>query len=179
MRTDVTIQRRTSLRGLRRVHTYGMSRRWLLGIVGGAALVLIAAGGVLLIQHQHDDVTDSDRGSLTSGQYDTAVRLARSEIAKDQAEVTQAVAYVVPGKVKQPNLGGECTSGQVLVVSLVGHFPHIIFGSGLASPLREPRGTDRSVTMKADPTTGQECLTGVSRGRFKAVARAANLLPAL
>jgi hypothetical protein len=143
-------------------------------------LVLTASIAAVVIHNHHQRGPDvADQGTLSRSEYARAVAIAQSEIAKDQAEVTQAVAYVVAGKVQQPNLEGECDSGHVLVVSLVGRFPHIIFGSGLASPLQQPQGPERWVTVKADPTTGQECLTGVSRGRFKAVAGAANLLPAL
>jgi hypothetical protein len=78
-----------------------MSRRWLLGVAIASALVLVAAGAVLLIQDRHeDDVTASERGSLTSDQYDTAVRLARSEIAKDHANMSIAVATVVAGRIR-------------------------------------------------------------------------------
>jgi hypothetical protein len=142
-------------------------------------LVLSASTAVVVMHQRQTGPNPADQGMLTHSEYARAVAIAQAEITKDQAEVTQAVAYVVSGTVKQPNLAGECTSGHVLVVSLVGHFPHIIFGSGLAGPLRQPQGPDRWVTVKADPITGQECLTGVSLGRFTAVAGAANLLPAL
>src|SRR4051794_38058881 len=115
-------------------------------VLGLVPIASIAA--VVIHRHQHaPDV--ADQGMLSRSEYVRAVAIAQSEITKDQAEVTQAVAYVVPGKVRQPNLAGECTSGHVLVVSLVGHFPHIIFGSGLASPLHQPQGPDRWVTVKA------------------------------
>jgi hypothetical protein len=173
---DVTIQRRTSLTGLVEVHTSGMSRRWRLGVVIVSALVLVAAGAVLLIQHRHDDdVIASDRGALSSDQYDTAIRLARSEIAKDHAMVSMAVAYVVAGKIRTPNLSTGCTSGRLLVLSLVGEFPNI----NVSPAPGAPTGPDMWVTVKADPTSGEACLAGVSLGRFTAPAGSADLTPAL
>jgi hypothetical protein len=142
-------------------------------------IVLLASIAVVVTHHQHKDSREADRGSLTPSEYASAVAIARSEITKDHAEVTQAVAFVVAGKVQEPNLAGECDSGQVLVVSLVGHFPDIIFGTGFAGHGGSPRGPDRWVTVKADATTGEECLAGVSHGRFKAAAGAADLLPSL
>jgi hypothetical protein len=114
---------------------------------------------------------------LTGAQYDRAVAIANSVIAKDPATVSRAVAYVVAGRVHDPNLSNSCTSGHLLVVSLVGDFPTVAVG-GFAGP-GAPSGPDKWVTVKADPTSGEECLIGVSFGRFKAAAGAANLTPAL
>jgi hypothetical protein len=112
---------------------------------------------------------------LTTSEYDRAVAIARSTKAEDYATVTAAVAYVVAGRVRTPNLQGQCNSGHVLVVLLVGDFPRI----NVSPAPGAPSGPDMWVTVKADPTTGEMCLEGVSLGRFEAAAGSANLLPAL
>jgi hypothetical protein len=149
-------------------------------LMTSVGVVLVIGGVTVGLRHeQHVRAQESaNRGTLTSSEYDRAVAIARSEIEKDDASVSAAVAYVVPGRVQAPNLKGECRSGHVLVVSLVGTFPHIIFGTGVAGG-SEPEGPDHWVTVKADAVTGDECLTGVSIGRFKAAPGAANLVPAL
>jgi hypothetical protein len=152
-----------------------MGRRRLLR-AAGAALVLVVAGAVLVIQHRQDHGgPTSDRGSLTSDQYDTAVRLARSEIEQNHATVTVAVADVVQGRIRTPNLSTACTSGHLLVLHLVGEFPKIVVSPAPGAPT----GPEEWVTVKADPTTGEACLIGVSFGRFKASTGSADLTPAL
>jgi hypothetical protein len=151
------------------------TRTWL-ALVGLA--VVASTGAVVLIHHQRDRAREAaDRGTLTSAQYDRAVAIAHSVIAKDPATVSRAVAYVVAGRVQDPNLSNSCTSGHLLIVSLVGDFPTVAVG-GFAGP-GAPSGPDKWVTVKADPTSGKECLIGVSLGQFKAAAGAANLTPAL
>ena len=152
------------------------TRIWLvvLGLV-----VLTFTGGVVLTHHQHERArAAADRGTLTSSEYDRAVAIARSVLAKSPATLTRAVAYVVVGRVQEPNLSDSCTSGHLLVVSLVGDFPTVA-STGFAGHAGASPGPDRWVTVKADPETGTQCLIGVSRGRFRAAAGAANLAPAL
>jgi hypothetical protein len=88
--------------------------------------------------------------------------------------VTAAAAHVVAGRIQTPNLSTGCTSGHLLVVDLVGDFPNIAIGAR-----EEPTGPDMWVTVKADPTTGEACLVGVSQGNFQAPAGSADLMPAL
>jgi len=152
------------------------TRIWLavLGLV-----VLASTAAVVLIHHQHERAREAaDRGTLTSSEYDRAVAIARSVLAKSPATVSRAVAYVVAGRVQEPNLLNSCTSGHLLVVSLVGDFPTVVTG-GLAGHAGASPGPDKWVTVKADPATGKQCLIGVTFGRFRATAGAANLAPAL
>jgi hypothetical protein len=151
------------------------------------AVGLIAAAA-LITHHQHTHrVSASDRGSLTPAQYRTALTVARHEIAREtenaggnKPAVTQAVATVVPGNVKQTNLAGTCTSGQLVVVDLVGQFPGIAVGGGPTSgPEAAPTGPDEWVVVKADEHSGDACLMGVSLGRFSVPSGAADLTPAL
>lgn len=146
-------------------------RTW--AVVPGLALV--AGLGTAVGLHEHHQSHAADRGMLTASEYDRAVAIARSTKAEDHATVTAAVAYVVAGRVRTPNLQGQCNSGHVLVVSLVGDFP----GINVSPAPGAPSGPDMWVTVKADPTTGETCLEGVSLGRFEAVAGSANLLPTL
>jgi hypothetical protein len=149
-------------------------RSWLV-----APLVVMASIAAAVLSQDHaNPPSAADRGMLTSDEYAKAVAIARSELANQHATLIRAVAYVVPGDVKDPNLAGQCRSGHLLVVSLVGQFPHIMFGTGLAG--RHARqGPDHWVTVKADATTGDECLVGVSVGHFRAVPDSADLRPAL
>jgi hypothetical protein len=148
------------------------TRTWLLAL----GLVLVASIGAALALHHHQRAREAgDRGMLTASEYDRAVAIARSTKAEDRATVTAAVAYVVAGNVRAPNLRGQCHSGRVLVVSLVGDFP----GINVSPAPGAPSGPDMWVTVKADPTTGEACLEGVSLGRFKAATGSANLLPAI
>lgn len=147
--------------------------------VSAAIVVVLAVATVAIVirlSHRHgDEATATDRGLLTSQEYATAVRLARSEIAKDHATVSSAVATLVSGRVRQPNLATGCTSGRLLVVTLVGDFPEITVSPAPGSPT----GPDMWVTLKADPATGVACLEGVGVGQFKTPAGSANLSPAL
>jgi hypothetical protein len=147
----------------------------------GVALIASIAAAVGMVHHRLNASDAADQGTLTTSEYARAVAIARSEIAKSQATVTRAVAYVRPGTVLDSNLPGECRSGQVLILSLVGHFPHIIFGTGFADPdgTVAPQGPDRWVNVKADAATGERCEVGVSLGRFKVPAGATDLLPSL
>jgi hypothetical protein len=147
------------------------TRTWLLAL---GLLVVASIGGALALHHQKAREA-ADRGMLTPSEYDKAVVIARSTKAAEHGTVIAAVAYVIAGKVRNPNIPGECSSGHVLVVSLVGDFP----GVNVSPPPGAPTGPDMWVSVKADPATGETCLEGVSLGRFKAVAGAANLLPAL
>lgn len=147
-------------------------RAWLLalGLVLGAGFVAAWA-----LHHHQSGRGAADRGMLTASEYDRAVAIARSTKAQEHATVTAAVAYVVAGQVRNPNLSGRCNSGRVLVVSLVGDFPGIN-----VSPAPGARsGPDMWVTVKADPTTGDACLEGVSLGRFQTPSGSSNLLPAM
>lgn len=144
----------------------------------GLLVVVAIVGTVSLIQRRHEEAREaSDRGTLTTSEYVRAVAIARAEIAKERSAVSDAVAYVVEGRVlaETQNLPGTCTSGRLLVVSIVGDFPTI----GVSGPPGAPSGPDMWVTVKADPATGEECLTDVGLGRFKATAGSANLVPAL
>jgi hypothetical protein len=66
----------------------------------------------------------------------------------------------------------------LLVVTLVGNFPGLNVSMPQDTP-GAPAGPDTWVTVKADPTTGEACLSGVSLGHFKARAGLTNLMPAL
>jgi hypothetical protein len=145
------------------------------------AIVLLPTGVVAAIRSHHGrDLTASDWGSLTPAQYAAAVRIARAEIAKDHAKVSRAVAVVAGGSVRTTNLPGSCESGRLLIVHLVGDFPTIQV-SGFVSPdgSSAPTGPDEWVTVKADATTHQPCLSGVSFGHFEAPPGSADLMPAL
>jgi hypothetical protein len=78
-------------------------------VILGAAIVILVAAVIALVIHHQSNANALDRGSLTSDQYATAVDVARAEIAKDHATVSQAVATVVPGTIRTPNLSDGCT----------------------------------------------------------------------
>jgi hypothetical protein len=137
----------------------------------------VAVGIVVLVPHDDHDVSASDRGSLSSEQYLAAASIARTAIAKQHATVSTAVATVVQGKVSRPNLPAACTSGELLVIHLVGEFPEVDVGGFVGG--RVSSGPDTWLTLKADATTGEACLEGVRLGRFTRPAGAADLAPAL
>lgn len=142
-------------------------------------MLVVAVGAALLVHSRSGDgVPAAERGPLTAAQYDTALRLARSELAKDHATVSRAVATIVAGTVDQPNLAKGCTSGHLLVVTLVGapaDFPN----TDLGGPEDAPKGPDMWISLQADPDTGVACLLGVGVGHFKAPVPAADLSPSL
>ena len=143
------------------------------------ALVLTSTAVPVLVHHQRASAQDAaDRGPLTRAEYAHAVAIARAEVAKEDAKVSRAVAYLVDGRVQSPNLAGRCTSGHLLVVSLVGKFPRIAVG-GFAGPGSPSTGPDEWVTLKADPASEEPCLGGVSLGRFAPPVDYADLGPAL
>jgi hypothetical protein len=142
-------------------------------------LVLTSTAVTVLVHHQRAGAQDAvNRGPLTTVEYAHAAAIARAEVAKEDAKASRAVAYLVDGKVQVPNLAGRCTSGHLLVVSLVGTFPHIAVG-GFAGPGSPPTGPDEWVTMKADPASDEPCLVGISFGRFAPPVDYADLGPAL
>jgi hypothetical protein len=138
------------------------------------ALVLAAVALVVLVDRDVHEVSGSDRGSLTPEQYVTAVGIARKEIAQGDATVTAAVATVVR-RSRRLSTSDTCGSGPQIVVDLVGTFPDV----AVSTMPGTPTGPDTWLTVRADVTTGDQCLTGISLGRFSAPAGAANLLPAL
>jgi hypothetical protein len=163
-RAYVTNQPRIASARQNRVHTSDMSRRWQLGVV---ALVLVAAGLVVVVFVHRSHDGEDQRGALTPDEYAVALRWARSEVAKDDAQVSQAVATVGP----RPK--SACTSTHVVHVYLVGQFPHINLGGPGAE------GPDMWMTIAVDPATDDVCAYGPSSGKFHVPAGAANLMPAL
>jgi len=142
----------------------------LLGVVGlwGAELMRADA--------KHEGVGDTaDDGPLTSSQYAAAVAVAQREMDKERARVTSVTAVIRPGKVRQPNLGGECRSGHVIRILLIGRFPHIV----VDPPPGAPAGPVTSVGITADATSGEACLLGVGNVHVHPYRHAADLLPAL
>lgn len=83
--------------------------------------------------------------------------------------------------------------GPVCVCGNVGCLEAMFIGAALARDARAAARSGRSdflrerleeagdvtAAVKADPTTGEPCLGGVSLGRFKAAASSASLLPAM
>jgi hypothetical protein len=141
-----------------------MSRRCQLGVV---ALALVVAGLVAVFLHRGHDGNEAQRGALTPHQYAVAVRWARMEVAKDDAQVSQAVATVG----LRPK--SACTSMRVVHVYLVGKFPHMVLGG----PGRV--GPDTWMVIAVDPETDDVCAYGPSSGGFHTPPGSANLLPAL
>jgi hypothetical protein len=138
--------------------------------------VLVAVGVVVLLDRDVHQVSAADRGSLTPEQYVTAVHVARTEIAQQHVDVSRAVATLARRTPNTPTVSPGCTSDTLLVVHLVADFPDIRVGGQQEGA---PSGPDMWVTVKADATTGQECLAGVSAGRFTAPTGSADLAPAL
>jgi hypothetical protein len=141
-----------------------MSRRWQLGVLG---LALIVVGLVAVLLHRERDSNEAQRGALTSQQYAVALRWARMEVAKDDAQISQAVATVGP----RPK--SACTSKHVVHVYLVGKFPNMALGGPGGD------GPDTWMTIAIDPATDDVCAYGPSSGRFHTPPGSANLLPSL
>jgi hypothetical protein len=117
-------------------------------------------------------------GSLTDGQFNVAVAIARAEVAKDSTtSLTSATATVGPGTVTDANDGPPCTSGTLLHIKLIGTFNIAVGGAPTDSapsasvasdsaPLGglPTDGSSYSVTavlITADPASGKACLLGV------------------
>jgi hypothetical protein len=142
-----------------------MSRRWQLGVV---IAVLVAAGlAVGAFVHRCHDSNPAQLGALTPDQYAVALRWARMEGAKDDVQLSQAVATVD----SRPK--SDCTSKHVVRVYLVGQFPTInLGGPGAEDP-------DTWMTVAVNPATDAVCAYGPSTGKFHVPDGAANLMPAL
>jgi hypothetical protein len=139
-----------------------------------AVTLLLAAltigGCASTTSHPLDDPSSSRstpaHGSLTEGQFNVAVTVARAETKKYAATVTSATATVGEGTVTDPNVGPACTSGTLLHIKLIGTFPTIAVGP---QPTASAPGASNdysvsAVLITADPTSGNACDLSVQTG---------------
>lgn len=100
---------------------------------------------------------------LTEGQTVAAQRIVRAYRDENPtANVRSAYAKWEQGTVDQPNVG-ECTSGELLQLTLFGSYPDIVTSGGPPGG----DGTDGTVTrvlLTADAQTEEVCLLGVGTG---------------
>jgi hypothetical protein len=148
-------------------------------VVSGLLLVGVGLWGADLMRadakHESHVGDPADYGPLSSSQYAAAVAVAQHEVDQEGAHLTSATAALRPGQVHQPNLPGSCTSGRVILIRLVGRFPHV-HGNQTAG---QPHRGGTTVGITADATTGRACLLVVRNAHSHAYRRSADLLPAL
>jgi len=129
-------------------------------VVGGCA-----SSASPVVNHPSSSSSTPARGSLTDGQFNIAVAVARAEMEKYAATVTSATATVGEGTVTDPNTGPACTSGTLLHIKLIGTFPTIAAG---APPTAGASSiSDYSVSavlITADPESGKACDLSVQTG---------------
>ena len=104
-------------------------------------------------------------GSLTDGQFNVAVAVARAEMEKYAATVTSATATLGEGTVTDPNAGPACTSGTLLHIKLIGTFPTIaVGGPSTGAPGASTDYSVSAVLITADPESGKPCDIVVQTG---------------
>jgi len=145
-----------------------------------ALLVSAGAWGAVLLRA---DATSDPRygasthlGPLTPEQYRLALRAARRAVDLDRAHLASATARVETGPVRNPNLGGMCRSGELIVIRLTGRFPQI--GVDRVR-MAVPPGVVTWVGITADGSTGRACRLDVGVDRTQPYRHGADLLPAL
>lgn len=148
-------------------------------VVSGVLLAGVATWGALMLRAggRHADAPGgpADHGPLTSAQYAAAVLIARHEVRKERARLTSATAILRRGKVEQPHLSGDCTSGHEIRILLIGRFPHI----AVSPPPGAPSGAVRSVVITVDGAALEACDLGVGVGHARPYRHSADLMPAL
>jgi hypothetical protein len=137
-------------------------------IAAACLLATIAIGGCTSSANRApDDASISSstpgHGSLTDGEFNVAVAVARAETEKYAATVTSATATVGEGTVTDPNAGPACTSGTLLHIKLIGTFPTISTTGTGAQPTPTVAPVS-AVLITADPASGKPCLIGVQTG---------------
>jgi hypothetical protein len=110
-------------------------------------------------------------GDLTGRQRAVALNAAHTEAtkaAKQAADVTgwpRDIASVSAVReeriVTDSNTGHECTSGSVVVIKLIGSFPHIV----VSSPPGASSTAVHAVIATADLRSGLVCLVSVETGK--------------
>lgn len=137
-----------------------------LKVTGLAILPFVLAGCATQSDHSAAPITQKSGSALTAQEYNFARQLVRSEIRRDDAVVTKATVTISSGKVVDSNIGEPCTSGRLLNIKLIGHFPHIVISPHpliLGNP--GPASTVTAVSLTADAKSGRLCLMGAQIGR--------------
>lgn len=102
--------------------------------------------------------------ALSKSEVALAVSSAKGFISRENASVTSATAITAQGTVSDSNTSGQCLSGRLLRIRLIGTFPKIVT-TGLPLETGAPQDfTVRAVDLTADATTGSVCLIAVQTG---------------
>lgn len=109
--------------------------------------------------------TQHRNSALTHQEYAFARDLMRHEIRQQGAVLTSATVTVGYGRVTDSNLGYSCTSGRLLLIKLIGDFPHTVTtGHPVVTGAPTPDFTIHAVVLIADAETGRACLLSVQTG---------------
>lgn len=126
-----------------------------------ASVVVLSACGA---SSANDGRADGGRGDP---ELNFARAIAQHEVRAVEADIVSATFVVRNGTVTESNVGHPCTSGRLIEVKLIGHFPHIVT---TGHPLEADQNEDFKVTavmVTADAASGEPCLKGVQTGHVE------------
>jgi hypothetical protein len=128
-------------------------------------LAMLGLACVLALSGCDSQSTD---GGETHGGVESHLTLARSialhEASTAEADITSASFVVRNGTVPRSNVGMPCTSGMLMDLKLIGHFPHYVTTGHPVAPGEHEDFTVTAVILTADPATGEVCRRGVQTG---------------
>lgn len=136
-----------------------------------------------MLDDPSSSIATPTHGSLTDREFNVAVAVAHTEVAKDNTiSLTSATATVGPGTVTDANDGPPCTSGTLLHIKLIGSF-NIAVGGAPTDMAQSASGASDSapsdsaalgglptdggsytvtaVLITADPASGKACSLSV------------------
>ena len=104
------------------------------------------------------------KGALSDSETALAVSTAKAFIRREDASVTSATATAADGNITEPNTAGQCLSGRLLHIRLIGTFPKIVTTGHPIDPGSTEDFTVRAVDITADAATGSVCVLAVKTG---------------
>lgn len=153
-------------------------RSWLVPLAATASVAGIALGvAAVSDSHRGPEETPGNQSvsastatptgsdhELSDSEIALAVSIAQAFIEREDASVTSGTATAADGTVTEPNASGQCMSGRLLHVQLIGKFPKIVTTGHPIGPDSPEDFTVRAVELTADPATGSVCLVAVKTG---------------
>lgn len=151
-------------------------RSWLVPLAATASVAGIALGVAALSDRGQEEkpgnhsvsastaTPTGSAGALSDSETAVAVSTAKAFIRREDASVASATATAADGNITEPNAKGQCLSGRLLHIRLIGTFPKIVTSGHPIDPDSTADFTVRAVDLTADAATGSVCVLAVKTG---------------
>lgn len=101
---------------------------------------------------------------LTDSETALAEHAAQAFVRRQDASITSATATAEEGTIAEPNTTGQCLSGRLLHIQLIGTFPKIVTTGYPVEAGSEEDLTVRAVDITADASSGSVCVITARTG---------------